>query len=137
MHAVSSRKVQLKLARCWPLAAIIVLVSCGSGASGRYTIPGLSAVAPESPLVRSARNDSLTLPDARGPAGESPRPQEIKADWREYGSGEPSRLAILLTKSDSAWLGLAHGMKSFGIPFMITDALEKALEHRVVLVYPG
>jgi peptidoglycan/xylan/chitin deacetylase (PgdA/CDA1 family) len=28
-------------------------------------------------------------------------------------------------------------MKSFGIPFMITDALDKALEHRVVLVYPG
>ncbi len=123
--------------RLWPLTFLVVLVACGSGASGGYSVPGLSAVLPESPLVKSARSEFLSLPGARGPAGESPRPQELRADWREFGHGEPSRLAILLTDPGAAWLGLAHGLKSFGIPFMITDSLDTALEHRVVLVYPG
>ncbi len=137
------RSIRSKDLRFWPfgsipiLAAMLVLVACGSGASGSYSVPGLSAVLPESPLVKSARGEFLTLPGAQGPVGDSPRPQETPADWHEYGSGEPSRLAILLTDPDSAWLGLAHGMKSFGIPFLITDSLDKALEHRVVLVYPG
>jgi peptidoglycan/xylan/chitin deacetylase (PgdA/CDA1 family) len=135
--------IRLNDIRTWPLAAILalaaafVLVACGSGASGSYSVPGLSAVLPESPLVKSARGEFLMLPGAKGPDGESPRPQETPADWREYGSGESSRIAILLTDPDSAWLGLAHGMKSFGIPFMITDSLDRALEHRVVLAYPG
>lgn len=121
------------------LAAMLcsLVVACGSGKSGNFDVPGLRAVAPESPLVRRARQEYLHLPGISGPSQESPKPKAIRADWRDYGSGSRSRLAILLTDPDAAWLGLAYGFKSFGIPFIVTDSLEAALDHDVVLVYPG
>ena len=120
---------------------VVILCSlaaaCGSGKSGTFDVPGLKALAPESPLIKKARGEFLLLPGVRGPSGESPKPVAVRADWRAYGSGSASRLAILLTDSSSSWLGLVYGMKSFGIPFVITDSLDAALEHSVVLVYPG
>lgn len=53
-----------------------------------------------------------------------------------YTSGGPSRLAILLTDVQSNWLGLAHGLKSFGVPFIVTTDPYEALRHRVIMVYP-
>ena len=53
-----------------------------------------------------------------------------------YGGGSTARLAILLTEGGSAWLGLAHGLKSIGVPFTVTEDYRKALKHKVVLVYP-
>lgn len=53
-----------------------------------------------------------------------------------YHGGGPSRLAVLLTDRESNWLGLAHGLKSIGIPFTVTQDVQDALRHRVVLVYP-
>lgn len=100
-------------------------------------MPGLKGLAPESPLVRRAQEEYVALPDVEGPLAESPRPRAVRADWRVYGTGSPSRLAILLTDPDSPWLGLVHGLKSFGIPFTITDSLDAALGHDVILVYPG
>ncbi|MCJ2066807.1 polysaccharide deacetylase family protein [Methylobacterium sp. J-088] len=58
------------------------------------------------------------------------------ADWRTYHRGETARLAVLLTDETSAWLGLAHGLKSLGIPFTLTRDVSEALRHKVVLVYP-
>lgn len=45
-------------------------------------------------------------------------------------------MAVLLTDRDSAWLGVAHGLKSFGIPFTLTEDYREALQHKVVMVYP-
>ena len=119
-------------------ATFLALVSsCGTGASGRYAVPGLEGVGPESRLVRRARTEYVDLPGIRGPRAASPKPVEVRADWRTYGKGSPSRLAILLTDPRSSWLGLVHGFKSLGIPFRITDSLDEALAHDVVLVYPG
>lgn len=53
-----------------------------------------------------------------------------------YRTGTGSRLAVLLTDSASNWLRLAHGLKSIGIPFLVTEDYRQALAHRVVLVYP-
>ena len=53
-----------------------------------------------------------------------------------FSGGGPSRLAVLLTDRDSGWLGLVHGLRSFGIPFTLTEDFRAALEHRVVMVYP-
>ena len=58
------------------------------------------------------------------------------ARWHDYESGGTGRLALLLTDPDSAWLGLAHGLKSIGVPFRITRDYREAVRHRVVLVYP-
>lgn len=56
--------------------------------------------------------------------------------WRDHDIGGPSRLAILLTDSNSAWTGLAHGLKTIGVPFRITNRLDVALKHSVILAYP-
>jgi hypothetical protein len=45
-------------------------------------------------------------------------------------------MAILLTDRRSSWLGLAHGLKSIGVPFLITEDYREAVHHRVVMVYP-
>ncbi|HRY80006.1 MAG TPA: hypothetical protein P5313_06300 [Spirochaetia bacterium] len=118
-------------------SALALAASCGSGGSGRYTVPGLEGVGPESRLVRQAREEYVDLPGVRGPEAASPKPGEVPADWRTYGEGSPSRLAVLLTDPRSSWLGLVHGFKSLGIPFRVTDSLDSALDHDVVLAYPG
>ena len=78
-----------------------------------------------------ARFDNLAGPDERSHVN-----ADAKTDWRTYEKGEPSRLAILLTDEDSAWLGLAQGLKSIGVPFSITRDVAQATRHNVVLVYP-
>ena len=72
----------------------------------------------------------------RGPAGRSVVAPPEPTSWKQYSSGSRSRLAILLTDTNCAWLGVAHGLKSAGVPFLITTNHAQALQHRVVLVYP-
>ncbi|HJT05543.1 MAG TPA: polysaccharide deacetylase family protein [Stellaceae bacterium] len=63
-------------------------------------------------------------------------PPRVDTPWQKYGGGGKSRLAILLTDEHAPWLGLAHGLKSIGVPFTITTDYAEAVAHRVVLVYP-
>ena len=71
-----------------------------------------------------------------GPPGvtivQAPRP----ATWNQSVQGTRARLAVLLTDQSSAWLGLVHGLKTVGLPFVITQDYAEALTHHVVLVYP-
>ncbi len=76
------------------------------------------------------------FPGVAGPAGKSIIAPPGSNDIARYSVGGASRLAILLTDPDSAWRGLAHGLKSIGVPFLITRDYRAALRHRVVLVYP-
>lgn len=76
------------------------------------------------------------LKGARGPAGKTEMAAPRPAADSDYRDGGTSRLVILLTDPDSAWLGLVHGLKSMGVPFRITRDYKDALRHRVVLVYP-
>ena len=71
-----------------------------------------------------------------GPDGLTVVPPPRAADWRDYQRDGHSRLAVLLMDEDSAWLGLAHGLKAIGLPFTITRDVQEALRHRVVLAYP-
>ena len=63
-------------------------------------------------------------------------PPRVDTPWQKYSGGGKSRLAILLTDEHAPWLGLAHGLKSIGVPFTITTDYAEAVAHRVVLVYP-
>ncbi len=74
--------------------------------------------------------------DVSGPAAPTAIPAPDLAPLNAYSQGSVSRLAILLTDAESPWLGLAHALKSWGIPFLITEDYQQALKHRVVLVYP-
>jgi peptidoglycan/xylan/chitin deacetylase (PgdA/CDA1 family) len=53
-----------------------------------------------------------------------------------FTAGADSRLAVLITDPESDWLGLAHGLRTAGIPFVLTQKTEEALKHRMVLAYP-
>ncbi len=80
--------------------------------------------------------DIHRFPGLSGPDHATVVPPRAPTAWTTYGGGSKSRLAILLTDPDSSWLGLAHGLKSIGVPFRITRDIREALTHQVVLVYP-
>ena len=71
-----------------------------------------------------------------GPDTLTPVPVIGPTSYKNYEQGSQSRLAIYLTDESSNWLGLAHGLKTIGVPFLITTDYETALQHDVVLVYP-
>ena len=83
-----------------------------------------------------ARNTFVRFDALHGPAKPSQVAPDTRTDWRRYAGGETSRLAILLTDENSAWLGLAHGLKSIGVPFTITRDAAEATRHTVVFAYP-
>ncbi|MEQ2009082.1 MAG: hypothetical protein ABMA26_20060, partial [Limisphaerales bacterium] len=76
------------------------------------------------------------FPGVQGPTNVSRILPPTPTDWRRYSAGGTNRLAILLTDTDSAWLGLAHGLRSIGVPFLLTTNTAQALTHRVVFAYP-
>ena len=78
----------------------------------------------------------LPFPTLRGPLHGTSVPPPIPTAWQRYGTGGTNRLAVLLTKTDSAWLGLAHGLRAVGVPFLVTTNTQQALAHCVVFVYP-
>jgi hypothetical protein len=72
-----------------------------------------------------------------GPIEKTVVPDEGVTPWDRFDHGGVSRLAILLTDPDSSWLGLAHGLKTIGVPFRITRDYREAIKHKAVLVYPN
>ncbi|MFM8468461.1 MAG: hypothetical protein ACKODH_00580 [Limisphaerales bacterium] len=105
--------------------------------------PGAKAAGPPASQVASPRPPSVAqavelhrFPGVAGPTNATVLAAPAPTDWRRYGSGGTNRLAILLTQTDSAWLGLAHGLRSIGVPFLFTTNTAQALAHRVVFVYP-
>lgn len=63
-------------------------------------------------------------------------PDEVSVSWRKYENKNGSALAILLTDTASDWIGLVHGLKNIGVPFMITTDVDEAVKHSTVLAYP-
>lgn len=86
--------------------------------------------------IEIPEQDFHRFPGVSGPDHATVVPPRVPTLWTTYGEGSESRLAILLTDPDSSWLGLAHGLKSIGVPFRITRDVREALTHQVVLVYP-
>lgn len=78
----------------------------------------------------------VVVPGLSGPSIPSVLSDEQPTPWSRYAEGEVHRLAVLLTDPRSNWLELVHGLKAKGIPFVLTDQPERALLHRVILVYP-
>ena len=86
--------------------------------------------------VEIPEKDFHRFPGVSGPSHATVMPAHVPTAWTTYEKGSTSRLAILLTDPDSSWLGLAHGLKSIGVPFRITREVNEAVKHQVVLVYP-
>ncbi|MEY4594945.1 MAG: hypothetical protein RIQ47_1355 [Bacteroidota bacterium] len=115
-------------------ASILLFSGCGSDRAGDEigTIRGNQF--PEKYTVRNS--DVFTVAGLNGPEDQSAFEVQQKTSWKNYEAGSVSRIAILLTDTASSWLGLAHGLKTIGVPFIITDNYQRALQHKVVLVYP-
>ena len=71
-----------------------------------------------------------------GPASRSVIVEVAPAPIAAFERGDEHRLAILVTDAQSGWLGLARGFKALGVPITITQDVQRALTHKVVLVYP-
>jgi hypothetical protein len=91
----------------------------------------------QQPVYPVADKDVYLFPGVTGPQDMTtvaePSPQALE----RYSVGSPSRLAMLLTEPDASWLGLAHGLKAIGVPFVITRDYQRALQHKVIFVYPS
>lgn len=87
-------------------------------------------------LYLKSTDDIYIFKGLKGPDDSTIVPEPFPAQWKKYSKGSKSRLAILLTDEDGSWLSLAHGLKSKGIPFIITDDYKIAARHKTILVYP-
>lgn len=113
---------------------LYVFTGCGSDKQGDEIGALKNTTYPETYDVR--KNEMYIAPGVRGPEDKSGFPARVPTSWQKYASGSESRMAILVTDTTASWLGVAHGLKSIGIPFIITTDYHKALEHKVVMVYP-
>jgi len=92
----------------------------------------LSAVA-----LRAAEDDGFYLfNDVRGPAGQTVIAPAEATRIADFDHGSVHRLAILVTDPASPWLGLVRALKAQGVPITVTQDVQTALAHKVVLVYP-
>src|ERR1700694_5822583 len=116
-YSISERVTPLVIA-----AAIIVAVIFGArGLSARFG---------------ATHRHPYIFPGLEGPREKSVVRSLTPASWRTYDRAGASTLAILLTDTTSAWLGLARGLSTIGVPFTITTDWHSALTHKVVWVYP-
>lgn len=87
-------------------------------------------------FLRGLSYPMYVFPDVYGPQVQTKVAPKSVTPWQHYANGSKSTLAILLTQEKSGWLGLAHGLKSFGVPFVITTDYREAVQHPMVVVYP-
>lgn len=116
------------------ITAVLLFGGCGSDRAGDEIGTLRQNEYPETFTIRNS--DVFAASGVRGPEDRSEFPLRKASDWRQYESGSESRLAILLTDPNSSWIGLAQGLRTIGVPFIITDDYTRALKHKVVLVYP-
>ena len=84
-------------------------------------------------------SETLAFPDLSGPEQNTDLPLSIppRTSPEVYFNESNSGIAVLLQDRDASWLGIAHGLKSIGVPFRVVETIELALEHDVILVYPS
>lgn len=90
-------------------------------------------------LIYYSSQETLAFPDLIGPTEttELPLSPPPKTPISTYYNESTTGIGILLQDSSGSWLGIAHGLKSMGVPFRVIDNLTEALEHEVILVYPS
>ncbi|MEM7403978.1 MAG: polysaccharide deacetylase family protein [Pseudomonadota bacterium] len=89
------------------------------------------------PTRKRSAGELEIITGVSGPATTTPLPPATATAVSRFQRGGRSRLAVLLTDSDSAWLSLAHGLQTIGIPFRFTTDVGTAVQHPVVYAYPA
>jgi hypothetical protein len=114
--------------------AVLALCRCGSDKQGDAIGTLKTTAYPETYEVR--KSEIFEAPRVTGPDSKSVFPDHIPTTFQKYSGGGGNRLAIFVTDSASSWLGIAHGLKAIGVPFMVTGDIQEALRHKVMMVYP-
>lgn len=104
------------------LFAVLLAVAGGYWAWGRFNRPPAA--------------EMHWFEGVAGPRGASNVAEAAPSRIAQFEKGGPHRLAILVTDPDSGWLGLVRGFRALGVPITVTRDTDRALRHRVVLVYP-
>lgn len=87
-------------------------------------------------LTRLPADEMHVFAVERGPKNPSRIIEAQPTPISAFERGGPHRLAILVTDPQSGWLGLVRGFKSLGVPITVTEDVDRALSHKVVMVYP-
>jgi hypothetical protein len=116
------------------IAVLILLWTCGSDKKGDAIGAIKTTEYPETYEVR--KSEIFEAPKVVGPDSKSVFPEHVSTTFQNYSGGSSSRMAIYVTDSACSWLGIAHGLKAIGVPFIVTGDINEALKHRVVMVYP-
>lgn len=116
------------------LLGSMLIWACGSDRQGDEIGALTNTNYPENYEVR--KNELFAAPGVSGPEDISELSSHIPTSWQKYSQGGTNRLAILLSDSNASWLGVAHGLKTIGVPFIITTDYRRAIQHKVVMVYP-
>lgn len=103
-----------------PAFVIVLCVALASGCRGRSGREG----------------EIYRFAGLEGPTERSVVAAEVHTPVSAYGGGAPSRLALLVTDTTAAWLGVAQGLVSMGVPLTATTDPAEALRHRVIVVSP-
>jgi peptidoglycan/xylan/chitin deacetylase (PgdA/CDA1 family) len=88
------------------------------------------------PIAAQARASSKPLAPP-GPTTSTPLAPPRSAQIATYANDAPQALSVYVTDLESAWASLARGLESAGIPFDMTTDWRRAVQHRVVLIYPA
>ena len=75
----------------------------------------------------------VRIPGIAGPAGATPLPAPPPAASPDGfpATGGRSALALWVTDPDSDWLSLAFGLRSIGVPLVVTTDAARATQHAV------
>lgn len=98
-----------------------------------------AALAAAALLLRHLADPVARIAGLEGPAAATALPQPpppATPDTYAPGGGA-ARLALYVTNPASAWLSLAFGLRTIGIPFTVTTDAASAVRHSVVLAYPA
>ena len=95
--------------------------------------PGLAAPLLALALLRCERVPALRAADVpvHAPFAKDPDPVTT------YAESFPMQVAVLWSRPDEHPLGVVHALREMGVPFFVTRDFERALGHRLVILFPG
>ena len=143
-----SNRFEVNLSRVTQFTLSVAPPGATGTCTGTLELALMSLTSDPTPLPAAATLPKLYpegIPDIRqvwGPQyndtliNENPFPDITEyALYRDSGAITES-IAVLVTDTGARWLGVAHALKQWGLPFFFTTDADYALDHHFVLVFP-
>jgi len=94
------------------IAATVIAASCGNDRDGAAHLR--AADVPVHALVQSSADPTIAFPELF-----------------------PLQIAVYWTNPNEGVLGVAHALREMGIPFFVTRDFSRAIQHRLIIIYPS